>query len=66
VPQSISVIGRDQLEDLGVTGLQEALRYTAGVSTDLYGSRNTADQYVIRGTKATTLINGPRSTSMRS
>lgn len=60
VPQSISVIGHEQLNDLGVTSLQDALGYSAGVTTGIYGARNTSEYFVIRGSKASTLLNGLR------
>jgi iron complex outermembrane recepter protein len=37
VPQSISVISRDEIELRNAKSVAEALRYTAGVSTDAYG-----------------------------
>ncbi|RYD20714.1 MAG: TonB-dependent siderophore receptor [Verrucomicrobiaceae bacterium] len=36
-PQSISVITRDQLDIRNAQGIAEALRYTAGTSTETYG-----------------------------
>lgn len=38
VPQSISVVTRDQMEDRGVQNIAEALNYTAGVVTQPYGN----------------------------
>ncbi|MFA6961218.1 MAG: TonB-dependent siderophore receptor [Opitutaceae bacterium] len=37
IPQTISVITRDELDLRNAKGVAEALRYTAGVSTDAYG-----------------------------
>jgi iron complex outermembrane recepter protein len=37
VPQSISVIPRDQMAAQGVSTLNDALRYTAGVNSELFG-----------------------------
>jgi outer membrane receptor for monomeric catechols len=37
-PQAITIIGRRQLEEQAPLTLQEALRYTSGISTDTYGA----------------------------
>ena len=36
-PQSISVIGREELEDRGAQSVMKAMRYTAGIVTESYG-----------------------------
>lgn len=48
-PASVSVVTEEELEKRGVTTLDEALAYTPGVSTDIYGSDNRYDHYLIRG-----------------
>ncbi|MFB2552832.1 TonB-dependent siderophore receptor [Ensifer soli] len=54
IPQSVSVIGRNELADRGVvTKIDEALRYTAGVSTEPFGSDPDTDWFYIRGFDAT-------------
>ncbi len=54
IPQSVSVIGREELDDRGVvTKIDEALRYTAGVSTEPFGSDPDTDWFYIRGFDAT-------------
>ncbi|OBZ97245.1 ferrichrome receptor [Pararhizobium polonicum] len=54
IPQSVSVIGRQELDDRGVvTKIDEALRYTAGVSTEPFGSDPDTDWFYIRGFDAT-------------
>ena len=54
IPQSVSVVGREELEDRGVvTKIDEALRYTAGVSTEPFGSDPDTDWFYIRGIDAT-------------
>lgn len=40
VPQSISVIGRDEMDARGVQDVMEAVRYTPGVVTSVYGPDN--------------------------
>ncbi|PVX81191.1 TonB-dependent siderophore receptor [Paraburkholderia unamae] len=47
-PQSISVIGRAQLDDRNVTNLNDALHYTAGVQT-YYSNDIRNDAFNIRG-----------------
>lgn len=54
IPQSVSVLGREELEDRGVvTKIDEALRYTAGVATEPFGSDPDTDWFYIRGFDAT-------------
>lgn len=56
-PQSISVVTRDRMEAQGVQSVNEALRYTPGVSS--YGSNNRSDWYTfIRGFSPTTYQDG--------
>ena len=50
IPQAVSVIGRDELEDRGVVGkVDEALRYTSGVFAEPFGSDPDTDWIYIRG-----------------
>lgn len=50
IPQSISVIGAHELQARDVQSIQEALRYTAGVSTEQYGFENRGfDWFLMRG-----------------
>lgn len=49
VPQSISVITRQQLDDQRVQRLSDALRYTAGVTPNIWGRDERFDQFLIRG-----------------
>jgi iron complex outermembrane receptor protein len=48
-PQSISVITSEQLTQRNVQTLNEALRYSAGVSVDTYGVDPRYDSFLIRG-----------------
>lgn len=53
IPQSVSVIGREELADRGViTKVDEALSYTPGVLTQPYGSDPDTDWFFIRGFEA--------------
>jgi iron complex outermembrane receptor protein len=52
---SVSVVTQKELEEREVTTLDEALSYTPGVSTDIYGSDNRYDHYMIRGFYSTGL-----------
>lgn len=49
VPASVSVVTQKELQQRGVTKLDEALAYTAGVSTDIYGSDDRYDFFLMRG-----------------
>jgi iron complex outermembrane receptor protein len=53
IPQSISVITSDQLEDRGVQDLGQALNYTAGVVAQPYGTDARYFNPIIRGFEAT-------------
>ncbi|GLK57362.1 iron complex outermembrane receptor protein [Methylopila capsulata] len=48
-PRSVEVIGRQELEDRGVTTLPEAVRYSPGVTTNGSGFDPRFDQISIRG-----------------
>ncbi|WP_438750774.1 TonB-dependent siderophore receptor [Pararhizobium sp. O133] len=50
IPQSVSVVGREELADRGVvTKIDEALRYTAGVAAEPFGTDPDTDWFYIRG-----------------
>ncbi|PZM16297.1 TonB-dependent siderophore receptor [Rhizobium tubonense] len=54
IPQSVSIIGRQELDDRGVTNkVDEALRYTPGVLTQPFGNDGDTDWFYIRGFDAT-------------
>lgn len=54
IPQSVSIVGREELNDRGVTNkIDEALRYTAGVSAEPFGGDPDTDWVYIRGFDAT-------------
>ncbi len=48
-PQSISVVGREQMEDQEVQSVAEALRYTPGVVSEYRGASNVRDEVIVRG-----------------
>lgn len=53
VPQSISVIGRNELEARGAQSVMEALRYVPGVAVDTYGVETRGTEWLlIRGFNA--------------
>ncbi len=55
VPQSVSVIGREEMEARGAQDVMEALRYTPGVTTSTYGPDNRGWEYVLlRGFNSST------------
>ncbi|MFK0332082.1 TonB-dependent siderophore receptor [Rhizobium sp. NPDC090275] len=50
IPQSVSVVGRQELDDRAVVNkVDEALRYTAGVATQTFGTDPDTDWFYIRG-----------------
>jgi iron complex outermembrane recepter protein len=49
VPASVSVVTEAEMEKRGVHDLDEAMAYTSSVSTDIYGSDDRYDFYLIRG-----------------
>ena len=52
IPQSVSVINREQLDSRQVQNLGEALRYTAGVQSETFGADPHVDFFSIRGFQA--------------
>ncbi|ARN18658.1 TonB-dependent siderophore receptor [Piscinibacter gummiphilus] len=59
-PQSITVITRDQLVDQGVTSVQQALNYAAGVRGDAYGLDSRTDSGRVRGATPDEYLDGLR------
>jgi iron complex outermembrane receptor protein len=53
IPQSVSVVGRDELDDRGVSKVDEALRYTPGVFAQPFGRDGDTNWVYIRGFDAT-------------
>lgn len=53
VPQSVSVIGREEIDDRGATKVDEALRYTPGVFAQPFGADSDTNWIYIRGFDAT-------------
>ncbi|WP_243634432.1 TonB-dependent siderophore receptor [Roseicella frigidaeris] len=63
VPQSVSVVTRDELDARQVQTVGEALRYTPGVRGEPYGPDNRYDWFFLRGFQADTssvFLNGLR------
>lgn len=63
IPQSVSVVGAEQIRDQGAQSLQDALRYVPSVVADGYGFDSRTDSAFIRGTEATEYLDGLRRTS---
>jgi iron complex outermembrane recepter protein len=59
-PQSISVVTRDQMEAQQTQDVTEALRYTPGVSLDLYSATTFFDAVKVRGFDAPRYLDGLR------
>ncbi|WP_285535057.1 TonB-dependent siderophore receptor [Brucella sp. NBRC 12950] len=53
IPQSVAVVGRDQMNATGAQKIDEALRYTAGVMGQPFGVDNDTNWIYIRGFEAT-------------
>ncbi len=53
IPQSVSVIGRDEIDDRKALKVDEALAYTAGVAAQPFGTDADTDWFFIRGFQAT-------------
>lgn len=49
VPQSISVVTKDQIKDQGAQSIAESLRYSAGVTAEPYGVDNRGEYFSLRG-----------------
>lgn len=58
IPQSISVIGAQQIKDQGSQTLAEAIRYSPGISTNTYGANNTRDWFFMRGSPSIVFEDG--------
>lgn len=57
-PQAISVVGRDQVVNQGSQSVVEALRYTAGVSTNINPNDNRFESLRIRGFEPVLYLDG--------
>ena len=53
IPQAVSVVGREQMDDQGAQKIDEALRYSAGVFAQPFGVDNDTNWLYIRGFDAT-------------
>jgi len=61
IPQSISVVGTEQMRDQGVQTLSDALRYVPGVVAESFGLDSRTDGQFMRGTKPAQFLDGLRS-----
>ncbi|WP_137718786.1 TonB-dependent siderophore receptor [Methylobacillus flagellatus] len=59
-PQSVSVVTREFMEDLGAQNMQDALNYAAGVRSDAFGVDSRSDGYLVRGAYPTEYRDGLR------
>lgn len=57
-PQSVSVVTREQLELQGVTGIDEAVRYTSGTVGGAFGQDPRSDWVLVRGFKPALYLDG--------
>lgn len=63
IPQSVSVVGAEQIRDQDAQSLQDALRYVPGVVADGFGLDSRTDSPLIRGTNAAEFLDGLRRTN---
>jgi iron complex outermembrane receptor protein len=61
-PQSVTVVTRERIEDLGAQGLQDALNYAAGVRSDAFGLDSRSDGILVRGAYPDEYLDGLRQT----
>lgn len=62
IPQSISVVTSEQIQEREAETLQEVVSYSAGVRADPYGLDNRNDWFIVRGSADTiTVIDGLRA-----
>lgn len=59
-PQSISVVTQDQIATQQAQTMNEALRYTPGVITDLYGASSSSNDIKVRGFLVPRYLDGLR------
>jgi iron complex outermembrane receptor protein len=62
IPQSISVVGAEQIRDQGAQSLQETLRYLPGLVPDGFGFDSRGDYVLLRGLPAAYFLDGLRTT----
>lgn len=61
IPQSISVVGTEQIRDQGAQNLAEAVRYIPGVLADGFGFDSRGDYVLLRGIPASYYLDGLRT-----
>ncbi|MFT3940279.1 TonB-dependent siderophore receptor [Rhodopseudomonas sp.] len=59
-PQSISVVTQDQIRDQGAQNINQALRYTPGITLDPYGTTTFYETFKLRGFDAPRYLDGLR------
>jgi iron complex outermembrane receptor protein len=59
-PQSISVVTKDQIQAQGAQNINDALRYTPGVSLESFGANAFFDAFKLRGFDAPRYLDGLR------
>lgn len=58
IPQSLSVVTRDQMDVQGVTNLEQSVRYTPGVRSEILGAGTERDKIYIRGFEPNYYLDG--------
>lgn len=62
IPQSISVVGTEQIREQGAQSLQETVRYLPGIVPDGFGFDSRGDYILLRGIPAAYFLDGMRTT----
>jgi iron complex outermembrane receptor protein len=60
IPQSVSVVGREAMEDQGASTVEDTLKYVPGVFTEAYGLDSRGDWARIRGGDPVEYLDGMR------
>jgi iron complex outermembrane receptor protein len=60
-PQSITVVGEEQVKDQGIKTIQEALRYVPGAYADAYGPDSRGDYPRVRGQDPNIFLDGTQA-----
>lgn len=61
-PQSVTVVTRERIEDMGAQSVQDALNYASGVRADAIGLDTKTDWLRVRGTAPDEYLDGLRQT----
>lgn len=58
IPQSVSVVTAEQLEERGAINYQDVFRYSAGVTSEVFGTDTRGDDFLTRGFPVVQYLDG--------